>query len=785
MEQDATRPGQRGAGPGARHGVHESLVYLYRVFCRPSAVAAETRAWRPWDRLRFMVTMSLVAFAANVLAGGLATQFVQLLGVNVGWLPGGLGRAAEGLAVGAAIGTAWSVLPGLAFAVIWGPVSWVLGGVVLPLTPLLPDAMEPVLAQMVAIGLASGVGLGLAVRTLRGAFWAVPLAICLGVLWPATWGWSAPARAAGIALVVGTYWFGYFRLEWYAIDAGGMLWELAVARRHPAQARALFRASPIYWREPIWLPLLGLKTFLHQVSEQDPQAGLEECLFVLLERPTQARLARAALVEITARGLAARDTVAEIASVTEAVQWGMAQTRRLGAERAPLPAVLAQAIPALEELARHAEQHMTATLPHNRRRALERLRDGADDLARRLAVDRRGAMRPFIAVARKWREVAEARLEALGEAEAAAGVIHNPYVFGQPIEETDSNLFVGRRDVVRDIEVSLLGGTAKPTLVLWGPRRMGKTSVLLQLPRLLGNEFAPAFVDMQGMGARESTVAFFRTVTEAAAGALQRRGIDAAALTRADLEGGPFSAFADWIEAVEERLGDKRYLLLCLDEFERLEPSIREGRLPPELMDQIRHIIQHHPRIVLLFAGSHRPDEMQLNWPDVLISTRLIRVSYLHEDEARQLITRPVPDFPVQYAPGSVERILQVTRGQPYLVQAVCYELVNTLNADHRKQAREADIGESVARALESTHLYFAEMWRQLSDLQRKLLHTISQSRDGAASTDLAPANGSLEEVEPALRGLESRGIVERIWDGEGWRVQVPMVAEWVRTSAQ
>jgi hypothetical protein len=102
-----------------------------------------------------------------------------------------------------------------------------------------------------------------------------------------------------------------------------------------------------------------------------------------------------------------------------------------------------------------------------------------------------------------------------------------------------------------------------------------------------------------------------------------------------------------------------RYLPFCLDEFERLEVSIREGRLPHELLDEIRHLIQHHPRIVLLFAGSHRPDEMELNWPDTLISTKLIRVSYLAEEEARQLITEPVPQFAVSYQPGSVERILE------------------------------------------------------------------------------------------------------------------------------
>lgn len=516
------------SGPqGARgYGLEDSLGLLYRVFCRPTSLAAAGR-WPMLARLRFMATTSLVILAANVLLGGVAAKIAQFLGADVHWVPGGALRSLEGLAMGAALGAVWNVAGGVAWAVLWGPTRWILEAIVLPLTPLLPDPMERVPSTQAALGLSAGVALGLGLGSLRGAFWALPLAIAAGLAWPAAYGWSAGWLLAGGALVAGTFWLGYFQLEWYAVDAGATLWQLARARRHPEQAQALLRASPIRWREPIWLPLLGLKSFLHLVDEQDGRAGLEECLFILLERPTQARLARAALLEVVAGHLAARESIPEVASAADRIGWGAAEAARLGAGQAPLPPLLGLVVPRLEELARFAEQHLTATLPHNRRRALERLRDGAQELARGLAVQRGGAARLFIGVARKWRALAEAPLAELGRAEAEAGVVRNPYVFGQPIEETDTNLFVGRRDMVREIEVSLLGGAAKPALVLWGPRRMGKTSVLLQLPRLLGNEFAPAFVELQSMGARESLAAFCHTVTHACAAALQRRRVAA------------------------------------------------------------------------------------------------------------------------------------------------------------------------------------------------------------------------------------------------------------------
>jgi hypothetical protein len=703
----------------------------------------------------------------------------------VPWIRSG----ALGLLIGIAWGTLWSPLMGVAWGVLWAGTTWVVAYVALPLMPGVPQGLVPALRTGIPLGFAFGVGLGLAVPTARGALWGLALSLVFGVIIGAEGRTEGLVELlsrfligySGVFIALISFLFGYFRMEWYPIDAAATLWQLARARRSPGEARELFRRSPIYWREPIWMPLVGLKSFLRVIDEQRPKEALEECLFVILERPTQARWARAALMEIGSRHMAAPNTVREIAALAERIGKGKMAGLRGGAERSQLPAYLAKVVPAFEELARHAQQHIAATLPHNRRRAVERLRDGADNLAGELAMTGAAFASMWAQAARKWRDVAMARLAELG-GEEASGHIHNPFVFGQPIEETETNLFVGRREVVREIEMSLLGAAQKPALVLWGPRRMGKTSVLLQLPRLLGEEFVAAFVDMQAMQVRESVVAFFRSLSAAAATGMRRRGLEIEPLAAADLEASPFTTFAGWMERVEHLLGDKRYLLLCLDEFERLERSIREGKLPEELMDQIRHMIQHNARVVLLFAGSHRPDEMELNWPDVLISTRTIRVSYLGEDEARQLITKPVPDFAIQFGPGTVERILEVTRCQPYLVQAVCFELVNVLNVAGRREATVEDVTEAVGLALESTHLYLAEMWRQLGEQQQRLLKCLADCEAGANSEQLAEViGGDVGAAESDLRAMATLSVLEVGGDPARWRFQVPMVAKWVQ----
>lgn len=56
-----------------------------------------------------------------------------------------------------------------------------------------------------------------------------------------------------------------------------------------------------------------------------------------------------------------------------------------------------------------------------------------------------------------------------------------------------------------------------------------------------------------------------------------------------------------------------------------------------------------------------------------------IHVDYLSEAAAKQLIENPVPNFPVTYHTEVTERIIDLTGGQPHLIQLICYNLLSML----------------------------------------------------------------------------------------------------------
>ncbi len=265
-------------------------------------------------------------------------------------------------------------------------------------------------------------------------------------------------------------------------------------------------------------------------------------------------------------------------------------------------------------------------------------------------------------MANTWKRLLTVEYEALQAQAHEAREIPNPFIYGDPVAETAYNVFTGRQDIVQHIEASILGATQVPTLLLHGPRRMGKTSILKQLPRLLGPGFAPVEVDCQNAAVTESVHTLLRYLCRAMSDGLQRRQTQIELLARDALAHEPFAIFDEWLDRVEQAMR----LLLCLDEYEYLQRTLEAG-WGAEVLDVLRHALQHRPRLILMFTGAHTFAELGPAWTSRFINARRIRVSFLTYDEVLPLLTTPIPDFDMAYAPGPWRRCTPPPTASPSL----------------------------------------------------------------------------------------------------------------------
>jgi len=157
-----------------------------------------------------------------------------------------------------------------------------------------------------------------------------------------------------------------------------------------------------------------------------------------------------------------------------------------------------------------------------------------------------------------------------------------------------------------------------------------------------------------------------------------------------------------------------------------------------------------------------------VNWADYLINTKTLELSFLEPEEARELMERPVPEFNMRYEPGVVDRILELTHRQPYLLQAIGSELVNQLNTRNRMTATMDDLNAAVEKTLVSAQAYFHYTWADECTIEER-----------EVLADLAPGEGIKQDRRgAALQSLLRKEIVEK--DQNGYRLSVEMFRFWI-----
>ncbi len=350
--------------------------------------------------------------------------------------------------------------------------------------------------------------------------------------------------------------------------------------------------------------------------------------------------------------------------------------------------------------------------------------------------------------------------------------IPNPYVAGAPLQTRDFGLLKGRRDIIRAIEKYILNANQQPSLLLYGRRRTGKSSTLLNLPRLLGSQFEPVYMDCQDAKWHESDQAFCYNLARDIFDRLhQSEAVKSISQpTEEQFERNAFTRLDQYLDQFEQLAAQRgKRILLAFDEYEGLEESIAASDISKNVPGKLRNIIQHRERIVVLVSGSHHFEELpRLNWASYLINTRTLELSFLDEKSARELLTEPVPQL--HYEDGVLEEILRLTNCQPYLLQAVASELVNYLNDRQQTTATRADLDAAEEKVLTSAGAYFANTWREdNSEAEQTVLRAFATGEGGSVLT---------AEYQAALQSLCRKEMLERTEDG--YRLAVPLFGRWI-----
>lgn len=600
---------------------------------------------------------------------------------------------------------------------------------------------------------------------------------------------------ASIAYVI-----GYFRLPLYLVSGLSLYKAYYNSRKKPQQVFDYLRHSSLHWDERVYLPLPFLKETLLIAYNESHKQSLEEIDFIVAKRPQQLRAAQAATIEITILDLKTREKLDQIAGAADRIAELLSPETKMADPHWTSP------ISRLSDASRDAMRAITPIGLQGRRRALDDMQANLVKVHPDKAFRDPHLNAQLVQVVESWRAVALLELEQLSKAAQDVGNLDNPYKPGQFLSLEDS-LFVGRRNLAQELEGALSMSSRRPTFLLNGERRMGKTSALQQLPYLLGSGYVSVFYNLQQPGLYASSTVFLSSLAEGISREMNVRAIPVEKMDYGSLQqylplglvrqsdtksdANVYRNFERWLAEIEDLLEqEQRTLLLAFDEFEMLEEAELSKYMDVRsLLNWMRSVIQFHPRIVLLFSGVKTFDEMgrqaEIDWTSYFINVQILRVSFLKSEEARHLIIKPTSDYPGEsiFPPDVVEMIITETGCHPFLLQAVCSGLITLLNVDKREQAEPGDVDQAVERVLEDWESHFANLWKRSDDNQRACLEALLVELH--ADMQWLVQHTGLDErtIRHTLQKLVRRDLVLRS-QSETYCHAVPMFRRWLEHNA-
>lgn len=291
----------------------------------------------------------------------------------------------------------------------------------------------------------------------------------------------------------------------------------------------------------------------------------------------------------------------------------------------------------------------------------------------------------------------------------------NPYAAGMPLRP-NSPIFFGREDTIAFIRDAVGHPEGRQMLVLTGQRRMGKTSLLKQLPDRLGATCVPVYINGETLGHDGGMPTFFYQLALDVADALNLEApTPDVFLLR------PGIAFErEFLPRMLQAAGDRR-LVFLIDEFEWLELRVQRGKLDADIFPYLRHLMQHGEHLSFIFVGTHTLQELNhALWLPFLNVAHHRRLTFLEPDAARELICTPLQGRLV-FDDLAVNKMLRLTAGHPYFLQLLCYSLVEQAQQSRRNYVVLDHVDRACRQVLEAGDANFVDLW-QASGLNERLV---------------------------------------------------------------
>lgn len=321
----------------------------------------------------------------------------------------------------------------------------------------------------------------------------------------------------------------------------------------------------------------------------------------------------------------------------------------------------------------------------------------------------------------------------------------NPFRYGTVV---DDPFFINRVKELAEVKQSLLSGQ---NLIIYSPRRYGKTSLIKKVLKSLSAEGHPCvFIDFFRIHSREKfieeytrevfknypswekalkrVITMVKTVQPVAT--FNENGLPEFSMK---FSRNQIPQAIEEVVNLPEKLAEKKRWIIVLDEFQEIE------RLNGESFEkELRASIQLHQNISYVFMGSRkhlltniftRKNRAFYNFG------RLYKLDRIPEDELIAYLGKGFEASGLKVNPGVFDNLLNLAGNIPFYVQMLASVLWD-LSAGKQEEVTNALLDEAVKTSLWHQTDYYMALIQELTAYQQKVLHAVAIENSGIFTKD-------------------------------------------------
>jgi tetratricopeptide (TPR) repeat protein len=356
----------------------------------------------------------------------------------------------------------------------------------------------------------------------------------------------------------------------------------------------------------------------------------------------------------------------------------------------------------------------------------------------------------------------------------------NPYITGNPVGNT--KIFVGREDILQYV-IEMVRSDNQNATVLYGQRRIGKTSVLQALESRLKKEtsYQVVYFSLEGRASLPLTQLLL-ILAQTLSNEFNPTGLNTNSIQKQSFK----QWFFNWLDNFPTGL------VLLLDEFDVLIQPSKIGQATADFFPYfIDDLLPQQKKLKSVFVIGRNINDLTVEAISKFNQFTQKKISLLKPQEIIKLIC--LENHVLDWKDEAIEKVQKLTNGHPFFIQSLCQQVFDRFYSNKNSNnsipiVNSKDVEKTIPIVLQTDLNNWEYIWDGLPPSGKVLASALAEE-EGRAMTFEALLNRIFGAVGIAIIMRELKEVPKLLqdWDlielveNEGYRFRVELLRLWIK----